>query len=376
MRHDETAGAILRIDLDALASNYRTIQREVAPAAVAGVIKADGYGLGAATVLNTLREAGCRTFFVAQLGEAMALEPSRHRDITVFILNGLQPGAEDRCTETGAIPVLNTLDQIERWARTARKLGRVLPAALQIDSGMSRFGLEPADITILAANRTRLDGIRLQFIMSHLACADDPEAVANAEQLQNFTTLARHFPDIPQSLDNSAGSFLRRDHFDLVRAGIALYGGAPQIGRNPMRPVVSLEARIAQLRTVPAGAGVGYGLTHRFDRPARLATIPVGYADGWPRQLSNRGSAFIGGIRVPIVGRVSMDSITFDVTHVPDALLYPGAPVELLGEHQTIDDVATDAGTISYEILTQLGHRYHREYRKVRDIARNRSAAL
>ena len=376
MQHDEAAGAVLRIDLDALVSNYRTIQREAAPAAVAAVIKADGYGLGAATVLNTLRSAGCRTFFVAQLGEAIALEPRRHQGIALFILNGLQPGAEDCCAAAGAIPVLNSLHQIDRWAGTARKLGRILPAALQIDSGMSRFGLEPADVAILAADRTRLDGIQLQLVMSHLACADDPEAAANTEQLRNFETLARHFPGTPKSLDNSAGSFLGRDHFDLVRAGIALYGGAPHAGRNPMRAVVSLEARIAQLRTVSAGAGVGYGLTHRFDRPARLATIPVGYADGWPRQLSNRGSAFIGGIRVPIVGRVSMDSITFDVTHVPDALLYPGAPVELLGEHQTIDDVATDAGTISYEILTQLGHRYHREYREVRDMARNRSAAL
>jgi alanine racemase len=355
------AGAVLRIDLDALVDNYCLIQRRAAPAAVAGVVKANGYGLGAAPVAQALMQAGCRHFFVAHLSEAVTLKPVLRADMALFVLNGLQPGAEAECAILGAIPVLNALDQIDRWSATARSLGRTLPAALQVDSGMSRLGLPPEELETLVADRQRLKGIAVQLVMSHLACADDPHGDFNRHQLARFEAFARQFPGVPRSLDNSGGAFLERGHFDLVRAGIALYGGAPQNTPNPMQPVVSLEARIAQLRTVPAETAVGYGLTHRCDRPARIATIPVGYADGWPRHLSNKGSAFIGGIRVPIVGRVSMDSITLDVTAVPDGLLYPGAPVELLGPHQSIDDVATDAGTISYEILTQLGSRYQRE---------------
>lgn len=356
----DTAGAVLRIDLAALAENYRIIQRQVAPATVAGVVKANGYGLGAEQVAATLMDAGCRHLFVASLDEAVALKPALRDGASLFVLNGLQPGAEADCMAIGAMPVLNSLDQLARWARQARALGQCLPAALQVDSGMSRLGLPSEELAILVAEPERLDGIDLKLLMSHLACADDPDAAFNDRQRETFEALTRHFPNVPRALDNSGGAFLKRRHFDLVRAGIALYGGAPQGSPNPMRAVVALEARINQLRSVPAGSGVGYGLTHRCDRTTRIATIPVGYADGWPRHLSNTGSTFIGGVRAPIIGRVSMDSMTLDVTEVPDPFLYPGAPVELLGPHQTIDAVAADAGTISYEILTQLGQRYHR----------------
>ncbi|WP_022681192.1 alanine racemase [Sphingobium bisphenolivorans] len=362
MQNEHMAGAILRIDLDALATNYHVIQRQVAPARVAGVIKADAYGLGAVPVAKALLQAGCRHFFVAHLGEAAALRRALPAGTPVFVLNGLHPGAEQECAAIGATPVLNSLDQIARWAECARRLGQSLPAALQFDSGMSRLGLPLQEVETLVAERSRLSGIDLTLLMSHLACADDPDALFNAQQRMSFQTVSRHFPGVPRSLDNSGGSFLDRCHFDVVRAGIGLYGGAPQKVGNPMRPVVSLEARIIQLRNVPAGAAVGYGLTHRCIRPTRIATIPVGYADGWPRHLSNKGSAFIAGQRVPIAGRVSMDSITLDVTDVPERLLYPDAAVELLGPHQSVDDVAADAGTISYEILTQLGRRYHRDY--------------
>ena len=361
MQCADSAGAVLRIDLDALTENYRALQRQVAPASVAAVVKADGYGIGAELVTTTLLKANCRQFFVAQLGEAIALKPALPADVALFVLNGLQPGAESDCAAIGATPVLNSLDQIERWSALAHRLGRPLSAALQVDSGMARLGLPPEDVTILADQPERLTGVDVRLIMSHLACADEPDAAFNIEQAANFEAMARHFPDVPRSLDNSGGSFLPRGHFDIVRTGIALYGGVAQTGSPPLRAVVALEARIAQVRTIAAGAGIGYGLTHRCDRESRIATIPVGYADGWPRHLSNRGSAFIAGIRVPFAGRVSMDSITLDVTHVPVELLYPGAPVELIGPHQTIDDVANDAGTISYEILTQLGRRYRRE---------------
>jgi len=358
------AGAALRIDLDALVDNYRLIAARVAPAQVAGVVKANAYGLGAIEVSEALMAAGCRHFFVAQLVEAAALMPHLAGDCRLYVLNGLQPGAEALCAKIGAIPVLNSLDQIARWSAHARAEGRRLPAVLQVDSGMARLGLPEAEVAQLLAEPQRLDGIDLVLLMSHLACADEPESPANAAQAVRFEAIAAHFPGLPRSLDNSGGCFLDKPgHYDLVRPGIALYGGAPQFGRaNPMRPVVSLDARIVQLRDIPPGAGVGYGLSFTAYGACRIATIGIGYADGWLRQLGQRSSAFIAGIRVPIAGRVSMDSITLDVTHVPDEHLYPGAPVELLGPNQTIDDIAADAGTISYEILTRLGARFERHY--------------
>ena len=362
---------VLTIDLDALAANYRAIRDQVAPAHVAGVVKADGYGLGSIPVVRTLLAQGCQHFFVAMLGEAEALMPVIDGAATLYVLNGLLPGTEKTFAQLGARPVLNSLDQVQRWSALARSTGKRLPAALQVDSGMSRLGLPSEEVEMLLGRPDLLADIELHLLMSHLACADEPNDPANADQAARFLALAKHFPGVPLALDNSGGAFLPRGHFDLVRAGIALYGGAPLAKANPMRPVISLTAPIAQLRVIPAGAGVGYGLTYHASRSMRLATIPMGYADGWPRCLSNRGAAYIAGRRVPIIGRVSMDSLTIDVTDIPDVHLYEGAPVELIGPHQSLDQVAADAGTISYEILTQLSHRYERIYLPARDLDRS-----
>ncbi|BAV64957.1 alanine racemase [Sphingobium cloacae] len=358
------AYATLHIDLDALVANWRTIGAAVSPATAGAVVKADAYGLGAVPVTQALADAGCRHFFVAHLGEAEAIREAGilPPDAQLYILNGLMPGGEPACAAIGAVPVLNCLAQIEGWAAFARATGRTWRAALQVDTGMSRLGLSPDEVQTLIAQPQRLEGVEPVLLMSHLACADDPDAPANGSQLAAFERIGALFPGLPRSLDNSGGAMQRRPaHFDIARPGIALYGGAPhEHAVNPMRPVVTLDTRIVQLRTIPPGAGVGYGLSFVADRPTRIATIPVGYADGWPRHLSGKGSAFIAGHRAPIAGRVSMDSITLDVTDVPEEHLYPGAPVELLGPHQGIEDVARDAGTISYEILTRLGHRYAR----------------
>ncbi|MBH1991429.1 MAG: alanine racemase [Sphingomonadaceae bacterium] len=367
--HEATA-ATLRIDLGALVDNYRLIQHAAAPAAVAGVVKADAYGLGAVEISGAIFDAGCRHFFVAHLCEAMALRPHLPPAATLYVLNGLHPGAEAECAAIDVVPVLNSLEQVDAWSACARTLGRSLPAVLQVDTGMSRLGLMPQDATALAAQPHRLDHVDLLLLMSHLACADHPDDAFNQQQWASFRAIADLFPGVPLSLDNSGGALaMRPDHGDLVRAGIALYGGAPHDSANPMRPVIALDAYIIQLRRVPAGTGVGYGLAHRCDRPSHIATISVGYADGWPRNLGSVGGAFIDGVRAPIVGRVSMDSMTIDVTDVPDHLLYPGAPVELIGPHQSIDAVATQAGTISYEILTRLGRRYGRDYLPVPNAA-------
>lgn len=355
-------GAVLTINTSALAANYRALCERVAPAVVAGVVKADGYGLGAREVARTLQAEGCRHFFVALLCEAADLIPALEGVAQVYVLNGLLPGDEAECATSGAIPVLNSLNQAQRWRDEAMKRGHPLPAVLQVDTGMSRMGMEQQEIDAFLADESFLSQIDLRMLISHLACADAPDAAANALQAERFEAISRRFPGILRALDNSAGALLKRGHFDLVRAGIGLYGGAPSQGPNPFQRVVDLETRIAQVRTISAGTGVGYGLTFKSRRETVIATIPVGYADGWPRCLGNTGSVYIAGKRVPIVGRVSMDSITLDVTDVPAAHIYPGAPVELLGPHQGIDDVAADAGTISYEILTQLSRRYARTY--------------
>ncbi|GAB4068731.1 alanine racemase [Ancylobacter sonchi] len=361
----DAASGVLTIDLTALAANYRLLQARLAPARAAGVVKADAYGLGASRVAPALYAAGCRDFFVAHLGEALRLRPLLAGDARLYVLNGLQPGAEAACAEAGIVPVLNSLDQIDNWAALARARGATLPALLQFDSGMCRLGLEPQEAEALAADPARFAGIEILHVMSHLACADEPDNAQNAEQLAAFERLAALFPAATPCFANSGGSFLGTAYAGaLARPGIALYGGAPFGGLpNPMAPVVRLDVPVIQTRTVPAGSRIGYG--GRFVAPTemRLATIGAGYADGLPRHLSDRGAAFFGDVRLPIVGRVSMDSIILDIGALPAGSLHLGSLVEVVGPHQTLEDVAEAAGTIAYEVLTRLGARYHCIYR-------------
>lgn len=373
------ASAILSVDLAALVGNWRQIAAMVAPAAAAAVVKADAYGLGAIPVVRALVDAGCRHFFVAQLSEAAAILPALPHDASAYVLNGLMPGAEPACAATGAVPVLNSLDQVARWNDLARSERRVLPAILQVDSGMARMGLLPQELAFLVQERDRIDHIRLLFIASHLACADNPKNPANAAQIANFEAACLAFPSIPRTLANSGGSLaIPVSRNELVRPGLALYGINPvPADETPLQPVVSLQARIIQLRNVPAGAGVGYDLQFVAQRETRIATIGIGYADGWPYSLANCGTAYVGGVRVPFAGRVSMDSITLDVTGVPQRHLFPGALVELIGPNQSLAQVAADAGTIPYEILTRLGRRFARRhvFASPIDTSMNRSTA-
>lgn len=358
--------ACLTIDLGALRQNYLAIAVRLAPTPAAAVVKANAYGLGVEHVAPILHDAGCRDFFVAHFGEAVTLKRYlAGGDARIFVLNGLQPGSEPACAEGGMIPVLNSLEQVENWALVARTRGRRLPALLQIDTGMSRLGLTPEEVRVLVAEPARLDDIELLYVMSHLASAEDGENPQNAAQLDVLREASAFFPGIPLCFANSGGIFLGKDfHGALARPGIALYGGNPTTGsENPMRPVVRLDVAVIQTRTVPAGTLVGYSGTHVTAGERRLATISAGYADGLPRQLSDRGAAYFGDVRLPIVGVVSMDSLTIDITDLPADTLKLGSMVELIGPHQTLEQLAGDAGTISYEILTGLGQRYHRQYR-------------
>ncbi len=360
---DALAGGRLTIDLAALRANYLMIADRAGPARAAAVVKADAYGLGAEQVAGTLAQAGCRDFFVAVITEALELAPKLPADARVYVLNGLPRGAEATCAAAGVVPVLNSLGQVSRWWAEARRRGVRLPAVIQVDSGMSRLGLAASDIDQLTPGLT--EDVEVVLVMSHLACGDTPGAAANQEQLARFEALAdRIGPQIPRSLANSAGVFIAPEfRQDLVRPGLALYGAAPIEGAaSPVRPVVRLEARVIQLRTIEAGAGVGYGLTYVAQARRRLATISVGYADGWPRRLGGRVAAYLGDVRLPIVGRVSMDSMTLDVSGLPEGMLNEGDFVELIGPHQSLEAVAAAAETIAYEILTGLGRRFARTY--------------
>ncbi|MBP1872057.1 alanine racemase [Ensifer adhaerens] len=354
----------LTVDLAALARNYEKLATAAAPARTAAVVKADAYGLGAEQVAMKLYAHGCRHFFVAQFGEALRLRPCLPLDADIFVLNGLQPGNERACAQAGIVPVVNSLEQLQHWSRAGQSLNSRLRTVVQFDTGMSRLGVPPNERLALAEALQDAGFIELLFIMSHLACADDVESAQNNAQLAEMSRIAAEFPGFDICVANSGGIFLGDAyHCALVRPGIALYGGAPTAGiQNPMEAVVRLDVAVVQTRSVPAGASVGYSGGHVTTAETRLATIAAGYADGLPRSLSGKGAVYCDGNRLPIVGCVSMDSITVDISALPEGQLRLGTLVEILGPNQTLEDVARDAGTISYEILTGLGSRYGRRY--------------
>ncbi|PKP94845.1 MAG: alanine racemase [Alphaproteobacteria bacterium HGW-Alphaproteobacteria-16] len=353
----------LRVDLGSVRANYRALAAQVSPAQCGAVVKADGYGLGARKVAPALHREGCRIFFVAQLCEAFDVLDTVGVGSTIFILNGLDPQSEEICATWGFVPVLNAHCQVDRWRALSRAQGKLLPAALQMDSGMSRLGLDFETIDALAHDPDFRREVSVRLLMTHLACADDPSHEANGAQLGRFLAARSLFAEAPASIANSGGMFLSSDfHCDVVRPGIALFGGQTGAGAEQLRPVVALDARILQIREIADGAGVGYGLDYVARGPRRLATIGMGYGDGWPRNLGGIGAAWSGGCRLPIVGRISMDSMVIDISDLPENALNEGDFVEFLGPSQSLKDVARDAGTIGYEILTRLGRRHRRVY--------------
>lgn len=356
--NEARAGAILEIGLGAIVANWRLLAGRAAPAACAAVVKANAYGLGAAPVAQALQAAGCGIFFVATLDEGIALRAALGPKPEIAVFNGPLSGTEREYPTHRLSPVLNDLGQVAAWRRMNA------PAMLHIDTGMSRLGLSPRELALLTDDPTLWQPIPLSGIISHLACADTPDHALNAAQLTRFSAAKAHFPGLRASLAASSGVFLGREyHYELVRPGAALYGVNPCPGRrNPMQQVVTLKGKILQVREIDSGQPVGYGAAHVMPRAGRLATVAVGYADGWLRAMSHRGSGMIAGQRAPLVGRVSMDLITFDVSAIDPALVRPGGSIELLGAAYGVDEAAADAGTIGYEILTALGSRFHRVY--------------
>jgi len=362
--HPAHAGALLTIDLNAICDNWRLLKARIRTADCAAVVKANAYGLGASRVAQALFDVGCLHFFVAHLDEAIELRSCLHPSTRVYVLHGPPSGTESEFVAHNLIPVLNSLEQLDDWHKLASHLGNRLRGLVQVDTGMSRLGLSFADLDVLATDSSRLRGIDVLYSMSHLASAEDQTNPFNNEQLNRFVAARKRLPDCPASFANSSGVFLGSPyHFDLVRPGAALYGIAPVAGAaNPMRSVIRLQAKVMQVRFVEAGTPVGYGGTWRTKRRSRIATISVGYADGFLRSISNRGLAYVDGAAVPLIGNVSMDTITIDVSDVPESRVHADALVDLISPENGVDRMAVAAGTIGFEVLTSLGSRYSRRY--------------
>lgn len=362
-------GGRLTIDPDAVASNWSFLNNKLnSSTECAAAIKADAYGTGQDVVGKALFDAGCRTFFAAVPTEALALRATLP-DAVIYALDGLFPGTAEHLIKHDIRPVLGSFAELQEWASVCKAASRSLDAAVHVDTGIHRLGLSPDEFSAAMRDKGLLGPFNPSLIMSHLACGSTPDHEMNQRQLELFRQVTDPFQSIPRSLANSAGVLMGPDyHFDLVRPGIALYGGqAIETEPNPMKPVAKVEARIMIVRDVPAGDTIGYGARQTARKPLRNAVVAAGYADGLLRNASSSdaapgGFAMIAGHKAPILGRISMDMITLDVTDVPEDLIKRGAYVEMLGPNVAAADLAAYAGTIDYEYLTSLGRRFERVY--------------
>lgn len=370
------AGGRITIDLDALVSNWEQLAKLAGKAECAAVVKANAYGLGIEPVVAALIAAGCKTFFVAVPDEGIRVK-NVSPSVDCYILNGLFPDAADDLVNAGLRPVLGTVQQIATWAETAKNSGQPLSCAIHMDSGMNRLGISEAELEKIVGDAEIMDHLDVQLFMTHYACADDIGHPKTEVQREAFLQCTHLLPGIRRSSANSAANLQTNGHsFDMVRSGIAMYGGeALNDVNNPMKPVVCLEGRIIQIQTGKAGDSVGYGGAETLKRDSRIAYLSVGYADGYHRNASNMGvgmravspaaKAWFKGHIISGIGRISMDLCAFDVTDIPENEISEGDWIELFGPHIRVDDVARAAGTIGYELLTGLGSRYSRTYKKV-----------
>ncbi len=360
-------GGQLSIDLGALARNWRALDKVSAGALTGAVVKADAYGTGIEMSSKALYAAGARFFFVATVDEGMAVRAALP-DAHIFILGGLYPGAANLYIRQNLMPVLGSMAMLEEWLAKCVERNEAYPAAFHFDTGINRLGFRLSEASALRERIGKL-GFAPQMVMSHLACADTPNHEKNRTQLALFGSVLSQFPGIPASLANSAGLMTGRDyHFQMVRPGIALYGGRAVNGRkNPMQPVVTLHVPILQVTEGRTGETVGYGATYALNRNSKLAVLGYGYADGFFRSLSGTnqrpgGKVFIRGKLCPVVGKISMDLTIVDVTELGSDLPMPGEGAEVMGPNVLLDDQADAAGTIGYELLTSLKGRYNRIY--------------
>ena len=360
-------GGRLTVDLGALKRNWQALDKVSRGALTGAVVKADAYGTGITQASRAFYEAGARFFFAATPDEGIAVRAALPEDAHIFILDGLFPGSAALYVGERLMPCIASVPMLEEWLNACLQAGQALPAALHFDTGINRLGFRLNEVSIVKRLVEQV-GYAPQMIMSHLACADTPAHEKNRTQLALFTSVMAQFPGIPASLSNSAGLMTNRDnHFQMVRPGIALYGGrAVADRRNPMAPVVRLEAPVLMSKDVKTGETVGYGALQTMSRDSRIAIVAIGYADGFFRSLSSsnnhRGTnVVVRGQLCPVVGRVSMDMIGVDITDLPEAPA-PGEMVEIIGSQVTVDDHADVANTLGYEVLTSLKGRYTRHH--------------
>lgn len=346
----------LQIDLGAIASNYNALKQKVKPAECAVVVKANAYGLGHETIAKSLWDVGARSFFVATLEEGIALRSVLAKS-KIFLLNGIMRGMESFLGEFSLIPVLASYDMVKYWSEYCQKLTQTLPCALQFNTGLYRLGLSSHDILRIFQDKDLMEFLNIVHVMSHLSASEDQENAHNEHQLESFTKLKAFFPHISASLGNSGGIFLKPSYyFDMVRPGISLYGiGIPENQQHHFMKALTLCTPILQVVSLKKGEKVGYDCTYVMPEDGRIAIASIGYADGYPHSLSNCGQGIIEGFKAPIAGRISMDLLTLDVTHVPESLVYPGQFVTLIGGELTVESLAKSAGMIFHEVLTGLG---------------------
>lgn len=359
------AGGVLTIDLSAIFANHRALAMKVMPTECAAVVKGDAYGCGLEQVVPTLTRAGCKTFFVAHLSEARqvrALAP----EAAIYVLNGFTSGSGPGFMEAYAQPVINSSVELAEWDHFVAESGWRGGAGLHVDTGMNRLGLS-IDETAAVAARMQSENHGLTLLMSHFAYAERPDHPLNDQQIRQFREIRVLFRGIAATLANSSGIFLDKSAYcDMVRPGIALYGGNPTPGKpNPMKPVIDLKCRVLQVRTVARGATVGYQAAWTAKRASRLAVIAAGYADGFPRAAAMTDGTpgrevIVAGKRCRLVGRVSMDLAAIDVSDLGEGAVRRGDMVTLIGDGLPLDEMAAQAGTVSYEVLTSLGRRFHR----------------
>jgi alanine racemase len=364
----DEAGGTLTIDLAAVEANWRRLHDMTIPVDCAAVLKADAYGCGLDAIAPRLLKIGCKTFFVADVAEGRRLR-ALAPDAVIYVLNGVLPNTPQALADARLRPVINGTTELAEWDTFVASNDWRGGAALHVDTGMNRLGLTLEE-AVAVAPRLRSENHGLTLLMSHLACADTPDHPMNDRQIRLFREIQILFRGLPSSLANSAGIFLGgATHCDLVRPGIALFGANPVPGRsNPMRPVVDLKGRIVQVRVLKRGDTVGYGAAWSAARPSRIAVVATGYADGYPRAAgAGSGKApaqvIVHGKRCPIVGRVSMDLTAVDVSDLPEGTVRRGDMATLIGGNLSVDELAAACGTIGYELLTNLGRRYHRIYR-------------
>ena len=360
------SNSFLEINIDSIIHNYQLINNKVGNTECAAVLKADAYGMGASVIAKALDKAGCSTFFVATIDEGIDLRACFSKNENqIAVLSGLLEGSEDIFYSNKLTPVLNDTEQIKKWATYNKQKKISAPSILHIDTGMNRLGLTISEFYDIIKKPTELKELHVGWIMSHLACGDQPRDIMNKEQLSVFLDVKKKFPHVKASLANSAGVFLGQSyHLDMVRPGIALYGsGSGSIPSNPLKQVIKLYSRILQIRTLRIGASVGYGASYRVSKATRVATVGLGYADGYLRSLSNCSWVFFNGVRLPVIGRISMDYITIDITKIASEKIKTGDFIEIIGDKFTLDDLATVANTVPHELLTRLGTRHHRIYR-------------